>query len=242
MSIATSRHRPGTQARGEETRGRILTTALEMFGAHGYDAVSTRLLAERAGVNLPAIQYYFGSKEGLYRAVITFIVEHNEAHVAELTTKVEALLASDEAAADELIEALCEILESFVRLISSGEQVEARRLFYARAEVEPTPGLDILHESGSRQIFDPCLKLVGRLLGKSTEDPEIVLRTLALFGQVTIFCHLGVRRLMRVDELDEERIVAIRALVRSHTKAILHDALAGAARAARPETALETNR
>lgn len=233
MTIATLRHRPGTQSRGEETRRRILSTALEMFATHGYEATSTRLLAERAGVNLPAIQYYFGSKEGLYRAVIAFIVEHNEAHMAPLTAKVEALLASDDVAPNALIEALCEIFESFVTLISRGAQVEARRLFYARAEVEPTPGLDLLHESGSREIFDPCLKLVSRLLGESIDDPTTVLRTLALVGQVTIFCHLGVRRLMRVSELNEERIVAIGALVRAHTKAILHDAMGNAAKTAK---------
>ena len=79
MNQIASRHRPGTHARGEDTRRRILDAALEVFAAEGYEGASTRLLAERAGVNLPAIQYYFGSKEGLYRAVIDSIIEHTEA-------------------------------------------------------------------------------------------------------------------------------------------------------------------
>ena len=77
-----------------DTRRRILDTALEVFAAEGYEGASTRLLAERAGVNLPAIQYYFGSKEGLYRAVIDSIVEHTEAHMAPLAARVKAALAS----------------------------------------------------------------------------------------------------------------------------------------------------
>ncbi len=233
MNALALRHRPGTQVRGEETRRRILDTALEMFAAQGYEATSTRLLADRAGVNLPAIQYYFGSKEGLYRAVIAAIVEHNATFMAPLTAKVQALLARNDAAPEELIEALCEIFERFVTLISCGDQNEHRRLLYARAEVEPTPGLEMLHESGRQEIFEPCLKLVARLLGRSTEDPATVLRTMALFGQVTIFCHTGARRLMGGGELREERIVAIRALVREQTRAILHDALAKAADAAK---------
>ena len=56
--------------RGEDTRGRILEAALELFAASGFEGASTRTIAERAGVNLPAIQYLFGSKEGLYRAVV----------------------------------------------------------------------------------------------------------------------------------------------------------------------------
>lgn len=70
MSDSTIRVRPKTQTRGEDTRRRILEAALEIFAAQGYEGASTRALAERAGVNLPAIQYYFGSKEGLYLAVL----------------------------------------------------------------------------------------------------------------------------------------------------------------------------
>ncbi len=50
------------------------------------------------------------------------------------------------------------MLEKFVELISGGEQHESRRLFYARAEIEQTAGLDLLHKNGMRLIFEavPC--------------------------------------------------------------------------------------
>ncbi len=56
MSATISRFRPGSHQRGEDTRGRILEAALELFAASGFEGASTRTLAERAGVNLPAIQ------------------------------------------------------------------------------------------------------------------------------------------------------------------------------------------
>ena len=65
MNHSVLRQRTGAYARGEDARRRILEAALEMFATVGYEGTSTRHLAERAGVNLPAIQYYFGSKEGL---------------------------------------------------------------------------------------------------------------------------------------------------------------------------------
>ena len=225
MNQIVSRHRPGTHARGEDTRRRILDAALEVFAAEGYEGASTRLLAERAGVNLPAIQYYFGSKEGLYRAVIDSIIEHTEAEMAPLATRVKAALARPDTPREELLELLCLMLEAFVALVSNGKQIEAKRLFFARAEVEDTPGLERLHESGMRQIFQPCLDLIGRLLGRSTEDRETVLRALTVFGQVTIFCDKPVRRILHLGELTDDYVRAIQSLVRSQTLAIFHAVL-----------------
>jgi len=75
VSKAAQASPTGTYARGEETRRRMIEAAIEMFALRGYEGASTRLLAESAGVNLPAIQYYFGSKEGLYRAVVDHVIE-----------------------------------------------------------------------------------------------------------------------------------------------------------------------
>jgi AcrR family transcriptional regulator len=226
MTSFMSRYRPGSHPRGEDTRRRILDAALEVFATEGYEGASTRLLAERAEVNLPAIQYYFGSKEGLYRAVIDSIIEHTEAQMAPLTARVKAALARPDTPREELLELLCQMLEAFVAMVSNGEQIEAKRLFFARAEVEDTPGLERLHESGMRQIFQPLLGLIGRLLGRSTEDPETVLRALTLFGQVTIFCDKPVRRILHLGELTEDYVRAIQQLVRSQTLAIFKVALA----------------
>lgn len=226
MSQSVLRQRPGAYARGEDTRRRILETALEIFAIEGYEGASTRHLAERAGVNLPAIQYYFGSKEGLYRAVIEQIVQRNEACMAPLAVKIRAALAYPETPAGELLELLCALLEAFVTLISGGPQNESIRLLYARAEIERTAGLELLHKAGMRQIFEPCLALVGALLGRPPEDQAIVLRTVALMGQVTIFCNRGVRETLGLDLFSEERMRTVQALARSHTQAIMRDAMA----------------
>jgi len=224
--IGAARQRLGSYARGEDTRRRILETALEIFAAEGYEGTSTRVLAERAGVNLPAIQYYFGSKQGLYRAVIESIVQHNETHMGPFAVKVRAALADPESAPDKLLDLLCQMLEGFVSLILSGEQKESRRMLYARAEIEQTAGLDLLHEKGVKQIFEPCLALAARLLGQSVEDQAVVMRTLALIGQVTIFCNQTVREMLELQELDDPRVRAIQSLVRAHTQAIMRDAIA----------------
>jgi AcrR family transcriptional regulator len=54
----------------EETRREILRAAGEAFAACGFVGATTRAVAGRAGVNVATLHYHFGSKEGLYRAVL----------------------------------------------------------------------------------------------------------------------------------------------------------------------------
>ena len=53
-----------------ETRDLILTQALELFAARGYDAVGVQELALAAGVTKPTLYHHFGNKEGVLAALI----------------------------------------------------------------------------------------------------------------------------------------------------------------------------
>lgn len=63
--------RNGVTGKGERARERLVTEATRIFSAKGYSAASTREICEAAQANLASIHYYFGDKEGLYRAVLT---------------------------------------------------------------------------------------------------------------------------------------------------------------------------
>lgn len=52
-----------------ETRTRILDAAEELFMQHGFEGTSMRELTAKAGVNLAAVNYHFGSKDALIEAV-----------------------------------------------------------------------------------------------------------------------------------------------------------------------------
>lgn len=51
-------------------RERILDAADAVFGEVGFDAASTREIAERCGVNKALIHYYFKSKDGLLESLL----------------------------------------------------------------------------------------------------------------------------------------------------------------------------
>lgn len=52
--------------KNQNTKDLLISSAGELFAEHGFEGVSTRMIAERAGVKLSAIHYHFGSKEKLY--------------------------------------------------------------------------------------------------------------------------------------------------------------------------------
>lgn len=53
----------------DDTRGRILAAAIELVTTGGRDAVTTRAVADAAGVQAPALYRLFGDKRGLLDAV-----------------------------------------------------------------------------------------------------------------------------------------------------------------------------
>jgi AcrR family transcriptional regulator len=54
---------------GTDSRAKLLTTAERLFARQGYAEISTRQIAAAAGLNAALINYYFGSKQALYREI-----------------------------------------------------------------------------------------------------------------------------------------------------------------------------
>ena len=54
----------------QATREKIIKAASRAFALNGYEGASVRTIVAEAQVNQAAINYHFGSKEGLYRAVL----------------------------------------------------------------------------------------------------------------------------------------------------------------------------
>ena len=57
-------------ATNSDTPAKILAAADDLFGELGFDSTSTRLIAERSGVNKALIHYHFQSKQDLFHEVL----------------------------------------------------------------------------------------------------------------------------------------------------------------------------
>ena len=224
MTGRITRLRPRTNGgyrRGTDTRCRIIETAIDLFAMRGYDGTTTRALAESAEVNLPAIQYYFGSKEGLYRAVIDHIIAQIADGMKPTATRVTAALAEGDLARKTLFALLFDMLDAVLAVIVDEPCMPRNKLFISRADIERSAALKPLHAALRRYTVDPCLALVARLTGRPCDDERTIARTLLILAQVTVFAHKGPQRDLGWTQIDEARLQIIRSLVHEHTAAIL---------------------
>lgn len=58
------------------TRMALIDSAIKLFGDRGYDAVSTRDIADMAAANIGSIAYHFGGKAGLRRACAEHVIRN----------------------------------------------------------------------------------------------------------------------------------------------------------------------
>ncbi|MFV0478679.1 MAG: TetR/AcrR family transcriptional regulator [Parahaliea sp.] len=96
-------------------RDRILDSAEELFALHGYDGVTLRQIAARAGVDVALASYYFGKKLDLFNAVF----ERRAAHLN--ASRREALYACQQTMGDEG-PSVEQIIEAFLRPLELAQE------------------------------------------------------------------------------------------------------------------------
>ena len=72
-----------------DTKQKILDTAERLIAAQGFASTSLRQIIAEAGVNLAAVHYHFGSREGLIRAVIARRVQREDIRRLEMIAALE---------------------------------------------------------------------------------------------------------------------------------------------------------
>ena len=116
-----------TRSDGEESRERLLHTALRLFAEKGFEKTSTREIAAAAGANIGAISYYFGDKAGLYRAVFFEPLGNAKDDIALFDDPNYTLR-----------EALQGLFSGFLEPLKQGESVRQCVRLHFREMVEPT--------------------------------------------------------------------------------------------------------
>ncbi|MBN3726144.1 CerR family C-terminal domain-containing protein [Burkholderia sp. Ac-20379] len=211
-------------ARGDETRGRIIEAAIELFGERGFAGASTRDIAARAGVNAPALQYYFENKEGVLRACIEAIGDHASESFGPAIEHARAMLAED-ADVDTLIDAYIGIMQVISSKMFDTPKTVHQRMFFAReqAGLEPAFASEMLMERVRRPVNTICAELVGRISGADPKQPLTQLRAFSLLGQLTVF-HMAPRSALSLlgwDAFTGENGALLKSTVYSQTRQLL---------------------
>jgi TetR/AcrR family transcriptional regulator, regulator of cefoperazone and chloramphenicol sensitivity len=175
----------GGYARGARTRGRIIETAIDMFASLGYERTSTRAIAKRAAVSLPALQYYFGGKAGLHLACAQYITADVRERLAPAAERVSQALSRPRLKRAELLGLLKRVLEPFLESMAT-ERPESWVLFFTRAQIERGAAFDVLFERVVGTITRLIAEIVARLIGRAPDDPEVLIRMLAVVGPIVV--------------------------------------------------------
>lgn len=220
------RHRPEAgYARGEETRRRIIDVALRLFAQRGFEGASTREIAKEAGVNAPALQYYFDNKEGVYQACARHIVDSAVEHFLPAVEQAEAVLEQGDASGEQLFEAFGALLDAIAEHQLLPDDVEHRRLFMSQEQVGQGPDLifQMLDQSLRPRMARVTTHLVARYCGMDLKDPLLGMRIMMMMGQLTTFS-LG--RRLQLAKLGWERfgpkeVATIKHAAREHCRVLM---------------------
>ena len=200
-----------TPVRGDETRAQLIQAGLKLFGRLGYEAVATRMLAREADVNLAAIAYHFGGKQGLYEAVTESVVTEIRGRALPMAETLRKDLA--EAGADRT--KLAAAAERFVRaeigtFVSHGPRQEQIGLVL-REYAAPSSAFPILFKNLIEPMHRAVSTLTGAVLGVPADEPRAILAAHALIGQIIGFAIAKQPLLHRLGWTDytPERIAAI---------------------------------
>ena len=217
------------EGKGAIAKRRLLEAAVLVFGNRGLDGATVREIAKAAGQNVAAVGYYFGSKEGLYHAIIRGIAGELPRRMGDVLDEIRALRASGSGASNQATELLQKLVcTHFLRSISRPEMIPLCRII-VREQTEPTPAFDILYQLAIREFHENVCFLVGMASGRPPGDPDVIIRAHSILGQMFSFVfaretilrrlnwkNLEGRNAERIADLLSENVAALMAGLQRH--------------------------
>ena len=156
----------------------ILETAGEIFAEQGFRKATVRNICKRSGVNLAAINYYFGNKEKLYLAVLKY-------YRSIALQKYPPNFGINES--DSPREKLSSFIQTFIlRLLEEGKSSLFGKLF-AREFTEPTGALDILVKEAIKPTYNLLASIIREILGNNYDVKKVELCVMSILGQCLYF-------------------------------------------------------
>lgn len=158
----------------------MINIAGKLFATRSFDAVSTREIAIAASVNLSAISYHFGNKEGLYRAVFKKIVR--DLKPARVNLGLFLQNGMSEAGDDrrELAEMMVRIISDLLDNALAPENLSWRMRLIAREMTAPTECFQILLNGHLKIMHDLSGMLIAKIMGEPASSETVRLTAQAL--------------------------------------------------------------
>jgi TetR/AcrR family transcriptional regulator, regulator of cefoperazone and chloramphenicol sensitivity len=205
----------------KNARSRLLGAGLDEFGRYGFEAATTRRIAQRAAVNIALIPYYFGGKEGLYGAVVEHVIGHIESHVRPILQEIKRRQDRNLSSRDA-VDLLLELLAGIIDFMVGSEQAPRFARIILREQLYPSAAYNTIFS----RMMAPVLQAIARMVSIAVGTPlteTVQLRALSLMGQVMAFrvARETVVRMLGMQGYSPAETEQIRHIILEQTEAML---------------------
>lgn len=195
----------------------IISTAIELFAERGFEGTSIRDLAAKADVNIAMVNYYFGSKDKLFEAMVVQKASYMREKLEEI--------ANDKSKSE--IEKMDTVIEAYVNRILSQHQYHSiihQELMLKQREEVHNSIISIFSKNTLiiKSIIEQGIK---KKLFKKV-DPELTFATiLGTINQVMLskgMCNLLINKDKNFNPYTDE---SFKKRIITHLKQIIHSLL-----------------
>jgi AcrR family transcriptional regulator len=202
----------------EVTRVALVEAAIRLFGERGYDAVSTREIADLAAANIGSIAYHFGGKPGLRRACAEFVIANIRAQIGPSFLRPLPKLCADDAL--QMIE---QTLATFSCIWLTSEQSYHFVNFVLREMMDPGEISEIFYVNWMKPVHMRFCTLFAMATGLDEESEEVKIGVFSFIGQVFHFrlARPFIMRRLEWDEMGERQANRLSTLLVRNARAIV---------------------
>ena len=162
-----------------ETCRRLLAAASEEFARHGYTSARVRQIVDAAKVNVAAVNYYFGGKEGLYRATLRHLAGRPPPAAKGVANR------RGRKPAERLQRRVYAILERFI----GADRPSPLGRILAHEALDPTGNLETLIGDTMRPEVERIHKLLHEIAGPGVPDGKLAHAALGILGQCVLYLY-----------------------------------------------------
>ena len=161
----TTTRAPKTNAASADTRQRLIDAAATLFADKGFQNVTVREICKASNANVAAVNYHFGDKAGLYRAVVMFAIQ------IMLETNELSQRAGDGLSPEAQLGGFVRVFIS--RLTGEGPNAWIHRLM-AREMERPTDVLDLVMQQVLKPRIEYLCGVISAIMNKTPNDPAVM--------------------------------------------------------------------
>ena len=163
--MVTTMRAPKTNPASADTRQRLIDAAAALFADKGFQNVTVREICKASTANVAAVNYHFGDKAGLYRAVVTFAIQ------IMLETNELSQRAGDGLSPEDQLRGFVRVFVS--RLTGEGPNAWIHRLM-AREMERPTDVLDQVMQQVLKPRIEYLCGVIGAIMRLPPSDPQVM--------------------------------------------------------------------